>query len=144
MIILFKFFDIKPLNTFKHLNYLAFKEAVNLYFNKDKNLSLEQNITNKIQDLKNSMNTKRKHLDFPNEHEIKISPYWLLGFIEGDACFSVSSQKSFPLRFIITQVNTEQEVLNTIQTFLLNLPGKFSPSRITSNPVQIPNHQTKI
>jgi hypothetical protein len=32
--------DIKPLNITKYLNYLAFKEAIILYFNKVKNLSI--------------------------------------------------------------------------------------------------------
>jgi len=62
----FKILEIKPFNTTKYLNYLAFKEALNLCFNKDKNLSLEAKSLiskkKKIRELKDSMNTKENFL----------------------------------------------------------------------------------
>jgi hypothetical protein len=45
------------------------------------------------------MNTLRTKFILPNSHKILITPYWFLGFIEGDGSFSVSTSKSFPLRF---------------------------------------------
>ena len=37
------------------------------------------------------MNTLRTNFILPNSHKILITPYWLLGFIEGDGSFSVST-----------------------------------------------------
>jgi hypothetical protein len=62
----------------------------------------------------------------------------LLGFIEGDGSFSVSTSKSFPLRFNIVQsIIEKKEVLEAIKLFLLELSGKFKTKRINSNPIQI-------
>lgn len=58
---LFNILEIKPLNTTKYLNYLAFKEGLLLYFNRNKNLSLTEKslLFDKIRALKSSMNTLR-------------------------------------------------------------------------------------
>ena len=37
------------------------------------------------------MNTLRTNFIFPNSNKILITPYWLLGFIDGDGSFSVST-----------------------------------------------------
>jgi hypothetical protein len=55
------------------------------------------------------MNTLRTNLILPNSHKILITPYWLLGFIVGDGSFSVSTSKSFPLRFNIVQSIIEKK-----------------------------------
>ena len=72
-----------------------FKECLLLYHNKTRstNLSLTENSTLffQIRALKNSMNTLRTNFILPNSHKILITPYWLLGFIEGDGSFSVST-----------------------------------------------------
>lgn len=136
---LFNILEIKPLNTTKYLNYLAFKEGILLYFNRNKNLSLTEKslLFDKIIALKFSMNTLRTNFVLPSSHKIIITPYWLLGFIEGDGSFCVSTLKSFPLRFNIVQAITEKKVFETIQTFLLELPGSYNIRSISSNPVQI-------
>ena len=133
---LIKFLDIKNLNTTKYLNYLAFKEAFLLYFNRKSELSVTENF-NRIRELKNSMNFKRTNYILPDAHKILITPYWLLGFTEGDGSFSISNIKGFPLRFNIVQVITEIKVLEAIRIFLLELPGSYVKKRINSNPVQI-------
>lgn len=72
--------EIKPLNTTKYLNYLAFKEGLLLYFNRNKNLSLTEKslLFDKIRALflKNSMNTSRTNFVLPDFHKIIITPYW--------------------------------------------------------------------
>ena len=82
------------------------------------------------------MNTLRTKIILPNSHKILITPYWLLGFIEGDGSFSVSTSKSFPLRFNIVQSIIEKKVLEAIKLFLLELSGNFKTKRINSNPIQ--------
>ena len=77
------------------------------------------------------MNSLRTNFIFPLTHKILITPYWFLGFIEGEGSFSVSTLKSFPLRFnivqsiIIQMTICEKNVLEAIKLFLLELPLKF-------------------
>lgn len=139
---LFNILEIKPLNTTKYLNYLAFKEA--LLENKkaqniDLSLSQKSLILNKIRMLKNSMNTLRTDFILPDYHKIIITPYWLLGFVEGDGSFSISSSQSFPLRFNIVQSINEKKVLEAIKLFLLNLctKGESNLKLKTTNSIQI-------
>nr|WUR10625.1 LAGLIDADG endonuclease [Elmerina hispida] len=63
-------FDRYPLNTSKHLNYLAFKEGYLLYSNKDIKKGL-----NTILALKGSMNKKRVYFELPSNHTINITSY---------------------------------------------------------------------
>jgi len=62
-------FDKYKLNTTKYLDYVAFKEAHNLYFNR-KVFSTE--LQTKLLELKNSMNTNRTDFNLPADH-IKIT-----------------------------------------------------------------------
>lgn len=39
------------------------------------------------------MNTSRTNFVLPDSHKILITPYWLLGFIEGEGSFSVSTKR---------------------------------------------------
>lgn len=115
--------EIKPLNTTKYLNYLAFKEGLLLYFNRNKNLSLTEKslLFDKIRALKNTMNTLRTNFVLPDSHKIIITPYWLLGLIEGDGSFSVSTSKSFPLRFNIVQAITEKKSFRSYSNVFIRI-----------------------
>ena len=55
------------------------------------------------------MNTLRTKFILPNSQKILITPYWFIGFIEGEGVplpilCSVSTSKSFPLRFNIVLI----------------------------------------
>lgn len=124
-------FDKYPLNTSKHLNYLAFKEAYLLYSdNIDKDI---KKVSKKILALKDSMNKKRVKFEMPSNHSIKITPYWLLGFIEGEGYFSVATKGYQRLEFGIGQTLNEVSVLEAIKQFLLNLPGTYNITRVDNN-----------
>lgn len=124
-------FDKYPLNTSKHLNFLAFKEGYFLYKNsKEKDIDL-----NKILALKSSMNKKRVSFELPSNHFIKITPYWLLGFVKAEGFFSVATTGYQRLEFGIGQTLSELPVLEAIKQFLLNLPGSFDITRADNNPV---------
>ena len=123
---LFAIFDKKPLNTTKHLNYLAFKEAYILWSTKhEKNSSKDISvIKKKILDLKNSMNKKRINFKQSVKHKIKITPYWFLGFVEGEGYFCLKKNKtSLSLEFGLGQTKSEYAVIEAISKYLLNLPG---------------------
>ena len=81
-----------PLNTTKHLNFICFKKAFDLY-----NDSIVR--TSKlIMEIDNIKNSKRTVFDMPSQ-KINITPEWLLGFVEGDGSFSV---KKAGLNFIFS------------------------------------------
>ena len=68
-------FESNPLNTTKHLNFLDFKKAYELYTKSDQK-SLE--LINLLDNIKSGMNKSR--IDFKKNNDFKITPYWLLGF----------------------------------------------------------------
>ena len=117
---IFNIFDKQALNTSKNLNYLAFKEAYYLWYDRIKNNN-NNDLIEKILSIKNSVNRKRISFTQPKNHKIIITPYWLLGFIEGEGTFFV--RKTIALGFGISQTKSELNVLETIKIFLLNLPG---------------------
>ena len=87
---------------------------------------------NKIRALKITMNSLRTNFILPDNHKILITPYWLLGFVEGDGSFSVSTQDSFPLRFNISQVIYEKNLLEAIKLFFLEEVEKNAPDLPTA------------
>jgi hypothetical protein len=91
----------------------------NFYISKHEkkaSLNLKSNIKENILLLKYQMNDKIKSFVINNNHKINITPYWLLGFIEGEAWFYVKNQ-SFSLTFGIGQTILIQKT----NTIILNL-----------------------
>lgn len=131
---IFDIFDETPLNTSKNLNYLAFKKAYYLWCKrniKESNL----NICEEILNIKNSMNRKRTFFEQPKEHQIIITNYWLLGFVEGEGHFCIKSKVW--LEFGLSQTKSELLVMEAIKNFLLKLPGSYIKKRKNSNVVRI-------
>lgn len=84
------------------------------------------------------MNSNRIDFKQPEDHSIKISPYWLLGFVEGEGYFSVIIRKTeIALEFGISQASCDVDVLKAIQNFLLDLPGKYHITRKDTNVVSL-------
>lgn len=123
------------LNTSKNLNYIMFKKAYDLYFNRE-SLKVSVELRERLIELKNQMNKNRIDFNQPKGHSINITPYWLLGFVEGDGYFSVNP-KTFSLKLGIGQATQEIGVLEEIKTFLLGLPGKYRIKRKNSNLVKL-------
>lgn len=84
--IIIQLFSLFNLNSSRHLNFLSFKEAFLLYINWN-NLDYSE-LTIKLMKIQARMNSNRIDFTMPENHKIYISPFWLLGFIEGDGCFS--------------------------------------------------------
>ena len=81
------------------------------------------------------MNKNRVYFELPSNHSIKITPYWLLGFVEAEGYFSVASTGHNRLEFGIGQTLSELPVLEAIKKFLLSLPGGYAITRADTNPV---------
>jgi len=78
-------FNNSPLNSTKHLNFLDFKTAFYLYKNtKKKTLELKK----EIDSIRSGVNSKRSNFKMPESSKhIRITSYWLLGFVEGEVHF---------------------------------------------------------
>jgi len=72
------------LNSSKHLDFLAFRRAYELYTSSN---SKTPELAKEINMLKDSMNKKRTNFDREKSHKIYITENWLLGFVEGDVEF---------------------------------------------------------
>ena len=64
-------FDMHNLNTSKYLDYLDFKKAFNLYFNREEGLT--EGLKKRILELKGGMNTKRLDFNMPADHKIIVT-----------------------------------------------------------------------
>lgn len=110
-------FDKFPLNGVKYLDYLAFKNAIdvknNAELSKPRKLEL-------IRELKNSMNTKRVNFKFPSNHTVRITPYWLLGLIEGSFSFSLS-KNIMQITFYLSLTAAQAPLINEIKYMLDSL-----------------------
>jgi len=132
--ILIDIFTNNPLNTIKQINFLDFKEAFELYTNtKEKSPSLIK----AIRTIKGRMNTLRLDDSIPDRRDFKITPYWLLGFVEGDGSFSVTRSYNYILAFSLIQTFKEVALFEAIKNFILDLPGEFTNRRGNSNVVSL-------
>ncbi len=118
---LIKIFEEYPLNSTKWLNFLSFKEAFELYINSS-NKTLD--LILKLEGIKSGINSKRTDYIFPAHHKYRITPYWLLGFIEAEGSFFIKS-KELSLIFNISQAFTDLGLMEAIQKFIQNLVAPF-------------------
>lgn len=75
----------------------------------------------KIESLKNSMNSKRKDFQMPTDHTILIIPYWLLGLIEGEGCFALTNHPHLGLSFRLSMTEAQSPLIHAIKNYLDNL-----------------------
>lgn len=116
---LISIFDNYNLNTTKYLDYLDFKKAFNMYYNR--NEVLTEQLIDKLIELKNGMNSNRINFDMPSNH-IKITTYWLLGLIEGEGSFNIWRSTLVPV-FSIVLTEHQSPVIIKIKEFLIQNLG---------------------
>ena len=117
LLILFEILDKFTLNSTKYLNYLDFKKAFELYMSSKSKLP---SIIELISQIKNGMNSQRTDFSMPKSHQLRITPYWVLGFVEGEGSFSIQRNKNFPLTFSLTQKHNS-DLMKAIQDFFISL-----------------------
>ena len=118
---LIEIFDKYNLNTTKYLDYLDFKKAFKIYQERIKTVKDEE-IFNRLLNLKKGMNSNRINWDFPAKHNITITDYWLLGLIEGEGSFYLDRSKMEP-NFSITQSNIQHSLIEAIKNYLIDKLG---------------------
>ena len=124
-------FIINPLSIFKlngnkYLDYLVFKEVLDI-------MSTKAHLTTdglaKISKLLETHNTKRIDFNYPKDHSITITPYYLLGLIEAEGSFSYGTNNQ--LTFVLVLTESQQHLIKAIKLFIDNL------SVDTQNPLPI-------
>ena len=115
---LLKIFYQYPLQGSKWLNYYDFSKAFELYTKSGG----DPKTLKEILEIKNGMNRLRFNFEMPKNKEICITPYWFLGFIEGEGCFSINKRNQFRLDFSLVQSSTNLKLMQKIKVYLENLP----------------------
>lgn len=125
-------FKTYPMLTQKQGDLELFSQIIDLMVNKE---HLNLNGFYKILTIKASINkglSNKLKLAFPNiipvsrpliNNQIIISPYWLLGFVDGEGCFYIKITKSVSnpqvtLVFTISQHSRDVGLLNIIKQYL--------------------------
>lgn len=116
-------FNQFTLNTKKFLDFKAFEEIAHIMANKG---HLTPEGSRRIYKIRRSMNNFRTNYDLPSTHSLKITNYWLLGFVEGDGTFYYSNTP----RFSIAQEDVSLPALQAILAFF----GKGSIKQAGSDP----------
>lgn len=68
------------------------------------------------------MNKSRTDFQMPTDHEIKVTPYWFLGFFEGEGSVFVF-KKNYTLGISISQSLIDSATILKIAEFLEQLAG---------------------
>lgn len=109
-----------PLITSKNLDFQDFYQAV--LIKSKKNLSKVDK--EKIISLKNGMNSQREVFKSNSlNSQIKISPEWFIGFLEGEGTFGIKTGSSMYLQ--VAQKNTSIYCINAIIAFLNSLKSNL-------------------
>lgn len=67
------------------------------------------------------MNKSRFYFEMPKDKQIIITPYLLLGFVEGEGSFYAENKYNFVLGFAITQQAIDLALMEKIKNFFCNL-----------------------
>jgi len=117
-------FNHNPLNTTKHLNFLDFKKAFELYTNSVSKSSVE--LINQLNLIKNNMNRGKVDYTLMEKKEFKFTHYWVLGFIEGEGSFYVRNNEYFPLSFGLGQSAKDLALMKELRIYLAEvLPREY-------------------
>lgn len=113
--VILEIFSKYNLNTTKHLNFLAFKQAFTIY-TENNSTEARDKVKPIIDNIKDSMNKLRIDNGMPNNHEVLVTGDWLLGFTEGDGSFHYSISKEM-FTFSLGQKDNEA-LMYAIKDFL--------------------------
>lgn len=116
--------DNTTLMGIKYLDYISFKEAFFLYFNRTGLVT--ESLQVEIEKIRANHNTKRTLFEMPENFKRIITDYKLLGLIEGDGCFFLQKKGLTP-RFELELTFSQKPLLVAIKAYL---ESKFGLSNI--------------
>lgn len=120
--IIIDIFSQTSLNTTKHLNFLDFKKAYELWVKGVEDKKDKAELCESILIFKNKMNSKRSSFLFEESHVIRVTPYWLVGFVEGEGSFYIQ-KSNLEVGFSMAQSSTDEALMLEIKNFVVNLPN---------------------
>ena len=144
--VIIEIFDKTPLNSSKHLNFLSFKQAFEIYTLNAVSLEDKSQSRLQIEEIKNTMNNSRTDFSQPNR-KFHMTPNWLLGFIEGDGCFNIYSTKtknsniSFAFRLLICQSGVDLALLLAVKNYINSLAVSSSNTFHQTVSIDIPDKE---
>ncbi len=106
-----------PLQSTKYLNFLSFKKAFELYGSSSRK---SQELFEEISKIKANMNTLRTDFSEMETRKFSITPYWVLGFVEGEGSFTVA-KRDYTLLFILAQSAKDLRLMEEVQNFFLSI-----------------------
>lgn len=104
-----------PLNTTKQLNFLAFATAFKLY----KDATTKKDVGYAVENIRDSINSKRINFEMPDSFELRITDYWFLGLTEGDGSFFIE-RRNYQLGYSIAQKGNKL-LMEALVNYLNNL-----------------------
>ena len=133
--LLINLFDGFPLNGVKLLDFLQFKEAFLLYFNREG--TINEDLIKKLLKLKEGLNKGRVDFTMPQNHQINITGHWLVGLIDGEGSFSMTRGSRLRLCFQLLFTANQKPLLEAIKVFLMNNLGfdKYSLWKLENSSV---------
>lgn len=125
-------FDKYPLLTIKSLNYQYFKQALNIKLNAGYKQKLSDTQFENIKQIKSKMNLNLDSKEIYKWNHTnglcnKISPYWLLGFIEAEGSFTYRDNRPI---FSISQDRVSEAVFHLISTYLEETLSDLIPTKL--------------
>lgn len=114
-------FSRYPLNTYKLLNFLDFKKAFGIYTSSKQKTP---DIIAKVEQIREGMNSLRVDFTARPSCSVRITPYWLLGFVEGEGSFF--TRKNFTLTFNLAQSSKDLVLMEAIRDFFNNLASSVN------------------
>lgn len=132
--VLIPLLDKYNLFTTKWLDYLDFKLVVK-FLSSTNTTRVSNTKLEWANSIKNNMNSSRTLFNYSLIPTLKVNPYWLLGFIEGEVSFGFKTLSPY---FQIGQHTKSLKVLQGIALYLQSLPLGFTFS-INSAPLVVSN-----
>lgn len=115
--ILIDLLDKNTLIGTKYLDFLSFRKAFFLYF--DRSGLITESLRAGIEKIRESHNTKRIDFKMPVEYKCVITDYKLLGLIEGDGSFMIQKRDLTP-KFELELTSSQKPLLEAIKDYLIS------------------------
>ena len=83
-------------------------------------------IAQEIEKVKSGLNSQRTDFTKLETNNFRVTPYWLLGFVEGEGSFFISTRDNLRLVFSLSQYSKDLALMKEIRNLFKNLaPSTF-------------------
>lgn len=136
IIIIIDIFTKYRLQSIKYLNFLSFKKAFELYISHTRK---SPELIKEIANIKANMNQLRTDFSELKDRQISLTPYWVLGFVEGEGSFTIAKRDYTPI-FVIGQSGKDLLLMEELKTFFSTLCNKQFEGKYVNEGVNLYKH----